>query len=109
MYQYVLKEKQAVGLLFKHLRTGQKVYKKRYGSKDRRGAIPNKISIDDSPDIVQKKERIGDFEIDLIIGGNHKGALLTIVDRKTSFVLIEPLKSKGAAEEQSDLQRVNSL
>ena len=98
IYQYVLKDKQAGGLLFKHLRTGQKVYKKRYGSKDGRGSIPNKISIDDRPEIVQNKERVGDFEIDLIIGANHKGALLTIVDRKTSFVLIEPLKSKGAVE-----------
>ena len=98
IYQFVLKDKLAGGLLFKHLRTGQKIYKKRYGSKDRRGIIPNKVSIDDRPVIVQNKERAGDFEIDLIIRANHKGALLTIVDRKTSFVLIEPLKSKGAAE-----------
>jgi IS30 family transposase len=98
IYQYVLKDKQSGGFLFRHLRTGQKIYKKRYGSKDRRGVIPNKISIDDRPEIVQNKERAGDFEIDLIIGANHKGALLTIVDRKTSFVLIEPLKSKGAEE-----------
>jgi IS30 family transposase len=98
IYQFVLKDKLAGGLLFKHLRTGQKIYKKRYGSKDRRGIIPNKVSIDDRPVIVQNKERAGDFEIDLIIGANHKGALLTIVDRKTSFVLIEPLKSKGAVE-----------
>jgi IS30 family transposase len=98
IYQYVLKDKQEAGLLFKHLRTGQKVYKKRYGSKDSRGLIPNKVSIDERPEIVQNKQRIGDFEIDLIIGTNHKGALLTIVDRKTSFVLIEPLQSKTAAE-----------
>ena len=98
IYQFVLKDKLSGGLLFKHLRTGQKIYKKRYGSKDRRGVIPNKVLIDDRPDIVQNKERVGDFEIDLIIGANHKGALITIVDRKTSFVLIEPLKSKGAAE-----------
>jgi IS30 family transposase len=96
IYQYVLKDKQSGGFLFKQLRTGQKIYKKRYGSKDRRGVIPNKVSIDNRPEIVQNKERAGDFEIDLIIGANHKGALLTIVDRKTSFVLIEPLKSKGA-------------
>jgi len=54
--------------------------------------------MDDRPVIVQNKERAGDFEIDLIIGVNHKCALLTIVDRKTSFVLIEPLKSKEAVE-----------
>ncbi len=49
IYQYVLKDKQAGGLLFKHLRTGQKVYKKHYGSKDRL-------------DIVQNKERVGDLK-----------------------------------------------
>lgn len=30
---------------------------------------------------VDSRTRIGDFEIDLIIGKNHKGAQLTIVDR----------------------------
>ena len=56
--KYVLKHKQARGLLFNHLRTGQKVYKKCYDSKDRRGAIPNKISIDNRPDILQNKNEL---------------------------------------------------
>lgn len=98
IYQYVFQDKKEGGLLFTHLRTGQKIYKKRYGSKDRRGVIANKVSIEERPEMVQNKERVGDLEIDLIIGKNHKGALLTIVDRKTSYVIIEPLKAKGADE-----------
>ena len=98
IYQFILKDKKEGGLLYKQLRTGQKIYKKRYGSKDTRGSIPNRVSIDKRPCVVQNKERIGDLEIDLIIGSNHKGALLTIVDRKTSYVFIEPLKSKNAQE-----------
>lgn len=87
---------QIVGLLYKHLRNAEKKYKKRYGSKDSRGQIPNKVSIEQRPEIVDKKERVGDFESDLIIGKDHKGALLTIVDRYSSFLLIEDVKGKKA-------------
>ena len=58
IYQFVLKDKLAGGLLFKHLRTGQKIYKKRYGSIDRRGVIPNKFSIVDRPEVVKTKNEL---------------------------------------------------
>ena len=96
IYQFIWADKTNGGILYKHLRTAQKKYKKRYGSNDRRGVIPNKVSIEQRPDIVDKKERIGDFEIDLIIGKNHKGSFLTIVDRKTGFVIIENVGTKKA-------------
>jgi IS30 family transposase len=83
-----LKHKLVVGLLFKHLRTGPKIYNQLYGSKYRREVILNKVSIDDRPDVVQNKERVEDFEIDLIIGVNNKSTLLTITFRKPSFVII---------------------
>jgi hypothetical protein len=37
------------------------------------GVIPNKVSIDNLPEILQNKERSGDFETALMIGVNHKG------------------------------------
>jgi IS30 family transposase len=57
IYQYVLKDKQSGVFLFKHVRTGQKIQKKRYGSKDQSGVIPNEISMDDRPESLQNKER----------------------------------------------------
>ena len=33
------------------------------------------------------KKRVGDWEIDLVIGKGHSGALVTIVDRATSFTV----------------------
>ena len=45
------------------------------------------MSIDERPKIVDDKGRIGDWEIDLVIGKGHSGALVTIVERKTSFTL----------------------
>ena len=56
------------------------------------------MSIDKRPKIVDKKSRIGDLEGDLMIGGNHKGALVTLVDRcskKTRIVKIESKRSEA--------------
>jgi len=94
IYQFIWQDKANGGELYKHLRTGQKKYKKRYGSKSSRGQIPDKVSIEERPDIVDKKQRVGDFESDLIIGKNHKGAVLTIVDRHSSFLLMADVGSK---------------
>jgi IS30 family transposase len=61
-----------------------------------RGQIKDRISIDERPSIVDSKTRIGDWEIDTIIGKNHKGALLSIVERKSKFTLIGKLQEKSA-------------
>ncbi len=44
--------------------------------------IPNRLSIEKRPKFVDKRVRYGDFEGDLILGKNHKGAMLTLVERK---------------------------
>ena len=46
------------------------------------------------PKIVEKKSRIGDWEIDTIVGKNHKGFLVTLVERKSKFTLIKNVVSK---------------
>lgn len=98
IYKLIRKDKQQGGKLYKYLRNSGKKYKKRYGGSDRRGTIPGKVPIEQRPKEVDLKQRIGDFEVDLIIGKNHKGAQLTIVDRATSFTLIQTLKTKKASE-----------
>jgi IS30 family transposase len=45
---------------------------------------------------VDARGRIGDWEIDTIIGKRQKGALLTLVERKTKFTLIRKLEKKQA-------------
>ena len=59
----------AGGLLWKNLRS-QKLRKKRYGKAERRGTIPNRVSIDDRAAIVETRSRIGDWEADTVIGKN---------------------------------------
>lgn len=98
IYQLILNDKRAGGTLYTHLRHRKKKYKKRYGTIDRRGSIPNRRSIDDRPKIVEEKIRIGDWEADTMIGKNHKGALVTLVERKTKFALIAQVDNKSAEQ-----------
>ena len=97
IYKLILEDKANGGTLYTNLRW-QKKRRKRYGTKahDRRGQIKNKVSIEERPKIVEEKTRKGDWEGDLVIGKNHKHALVTLVDRKTKFVRIAKIKSKNA-------------
>lgn len=70
--------------------------KKRYGKTDRRGIIPNRKSIDERPAIVQVRKRIGDWEVDTIIGKHHKQAIVSIVERKSGFTLIRKVERNTA-------------
>jgi len=97
IYQHILTDKVAGGFLYKHLRC-QKKNKKRYGTKahDKRGQIKDKVSIEKRPQAVEDKCRKGDWEGDLVIGKNHKRALVTLVDRKTKKTKIAIVDSKEA-------------
>ena len=96
IYQHVWTDKYNGGDLHLHLRQANKKRRKKYGSKDKRGQITNRTCIEQRPEIVDEKSRLGDWEIDTVIGKNHKGALVTIVDRKSKFTLIKKVDSKHA-------------
>lgn len=95
IYQYVLADKRAGGSLYRHLRC-QKQRKKRYGAYSRRGQIPNQVSIDQRPAIVDTRQRFGDWELDTIIGKGHRQALVTLVERKSHLTLIAKVARKTA-------------
>jgi IS30 family transposase len=89
IYQHIWQDKAQGGMLYKHLRIGgTKQRRKRRNSRDMRGTIKNRVGIEKRPDIVERKIRIGDWEGDTVIGKNHQGALVTLVDRKSKLTLI---------------------
>ena len=94
IYRFIYKDKKKGGKLFKKLRHKGKRYKKQQvaGCKSR---IIGRIGIEKRPEIINQKLRVGDWEIDTVIGANHKSALLTLVDRKTKFTVIEKLSGKN--------------
>jgi len=96
IYQHIWQDKKQKGVLYKHLRRQGKHYQKRGNKTERRGMIPHRVDIDLRPKIVDEKTRVGDLEVDTIIGKNHQGALITIHDRKTGLVKIRKVASKNA-------------
>lgn len=98
IYQHLRADRQAGGTLWSHLRHSGKKRKKRYGKPDARGHIKDRVSIDVRPAIVDDKSRIGDWEIDLVIGAHHRGALVTLVERRSSYTLVGKVASKQADE-----------
>jgi IS30 family transposase len=95
IYQYIFQDKADGGVLYHHLRC-KKQRRKRYGSYNRRGQLVDRISIDERPAIVESRSRIGDWELDTIIGKNHKQAIVSLTERKTRYTLIQKVKRKTA-------------
>jgi IS30 family transposase len=96
IYKFVYKDKKEGGDLYKNLRHFGKKYNKRKSKNAGRGLIPNRVDISLRPKIVERKERLGDFEGDTIIGAKHQGALLTHVDKNSKYTLITKLDYKRA-------------
>jgi len=107
IYQYIYKNQAEGGTLYLHLRTARRWRKKRLNRKHQRGQIPNRIMINQRPKEVDTKERFGDWEVDTIIGKNHKTAILTLTERKSQFELMA--KTDGTKAESIRKQMINLL
>jgi len=97
IYLHIYADKRRGGDLCRHLRC-QKPRRKRYASgQERRGTIKNRVGIDERPVIVEQKSRIGDWEGDTVIGKNHRGALVTLAERKSRYILAAQVPDKHAS------------
>jgi len=96
IYKIIREDKEQGGTLYQHTRHKLKKRKRPTGKKI---SIKNRVSIEQRPQIVDTKERTGDWEIDTIVGKNNKGAIVTMVERKTAFMMMEKLEHGKNAEE----------
>lgn len=103
IYRYVWKDKRNGGNLYKELRHRGKKYNKRGSGKAGRGCIPGRIDISERPAIVEEKSRLGDWEIDTIIGAEHKGAIVSMVERHSKLTLLAKVPQKTAQEVEKAL------
>lgn len=95
IYSFIKEDEKNGGLLKTHLRHSRK-RRKPYGSIEKRGMIKNKTSIHERPPEVEAKTTADHWEIDLISGENHKGFIVTAVERKTKFLVMKMIPNKSS-------------
>ncbi len=95
IYKYVYNERKD---LVKYLRCNKGKYRRRYGTRirEKQRREKEKKRIDSRPEIVEKRERVGDWEGDTIVGKDNSH-ILTHVDRKSGFGTADKLV-RGLAE-----------
>lgn len=94
IYEFIAQDKADGGTLYKQRR--HKRYRQRTGKSEPRGQIRNRVGIEERPEIVEQKKRIGDWEADTVIGKGHKGILVTLSERVSKLELIAHVPSKHA-------------
>jgi len=109
IYQHIWNDKRDGGALYKHLRHNGKKYNKRKGKSAGRGLIPNRVDIDKRPTIVEKKSRVGDWEIDTIIGKSHIGVLVSMVDRASKYTKLVLIENKKAHTVTGEIKKAMTL
>ena len=105
IYQYVLADKRRGGGLYRHLRC-QKQHRKRYGKGHRmRGGIRDRVGIAQRPAIVDHRRRLGDWEADTLAGRAWSTRVLTMVERKSRYIILGALANKSARQTARTLVR----
>ena len=96
IYSWIKREKSEGGRLYKFLRQSNRKRRKRYGSQEKRGQIPDRRSIDQRPKIVNERKRIGDWESDTVVGKGRGSYIASHVDRKSRYIIVAKMKDKSA-------------
>ena len=95
IYLHVWSDKRKGGNLWTFLR-GKLRRGRRYRSNRQRGQIAGRVGIEHRSRIANERRRRGDYEIDTVFGKGRKSALVTMVDRRAKFLIVEKVPSKHA-------------
>ena len=109
IYRFVYEERKD---LVKYLRCQKGKYRRRYGTRirEKQREEQKKRRIDQRPEIINTRGRIGDWEGDTIIGQDKKPAILTHVERKSGLVLADKLERQFAEEaKQKTIKRFKRI
>src|SRR5256885_15658661 len=95
IYRYIWADRRCGGRLHECLRgRAHTRCRKRYRSYDSRGRLAGKRHISERPTRVLTRRRIGDWEIDTVMGHGNQHCLVTLVERKSGYVLIGKLEAR---------------
>lgn len=106
IYRLVVEDRKLGGDLYKLLRSkGRKQRRKRYGAYDSRGRLAGKRPLSSRPPGAKNRSRIGHWEIDTVLGSS-RDCILTLVDRKTGFLMIGKLAARTIDETNRCLRQL---
>lgn len=106
IYRRIRRDKKQGGFLSRYTRIMSKTGRKRRGSRPARGVLHGKRHISERPACVNERLRIGDWEGDTVMGKDTKHCLLTLVERKSGFLIIRKLKDRTARAVTEAIQAV---
>lgn len=106
IYRYVWEDRRRGGLLHRYLRGAQKKKWKRYRSYDSRGRLAGKRPISQRPAGAENRSRVGHLEGDTVLGSADRHCVLSLVDRKSGYLLLGKLRSRTT---QATTRRASSL
>ncbi len=90
-----------------HLRGACKQRRKRYGRYDSRGRLAGKRPITTRPLAAETRAEIGHWEADTVLGAGQAGAcVLSMVERKTGYLLLGPLRQRTSAAVNARVQQL---
>jgi IS30 family transposase len=98
IYRRLRRDKTSGGVLWRHTRIMSKFGRKRYRSRDSRGVLPGKRPITERPVAVERREKVGHWEGDTVMGRDLRHCVLTLVERKTGYAIIKKLTARNKIE-----------
>ena len=93
IYEYIKQDRESGGKLYENLRRGGRPYKIG-GKRTYRGKIKGRIDITLRPAFIEERLRIGDWEVDSVIGKMNQSSIVTIVERASRYTAIIKVSSK---------------
>ena len=73
---------------------------------ENRGQLPACVSIEGRPAVVDRRARYGDWEGDTVVGRGHRSGAVTLVDRKSGYLLLGKVRDRQAATVREAMVRL---
>lgn len=101
IYDYIYNGAGRFGKLYAHLRTARSKRQRRFDRRKRpKNNIKDRISIHDRPEIINEKERFGDWETDSLCFSKQLTSISVQYERKAQLCRLNKIQNKTAEESE---------
>ncbi len=106
IYSWIKRDRGEGGKLYKFLRQGHRKRRKKRGSLNNQGQIPDRRPIGERPKAVDSREELGHWEGDTVVGRYHGSFVATHVERKSRYLLVGRTDDKSADSMNATTQQL---